>query len=101
MEETRRDPLSHQDATPRWFTETLKTQPLVVEAAGALRAPVALLIAGDDRIADIRESERFFERLSVPKTIRRYKGFYHELFNEIGREQVFRDLEAWLSANGG
>ncbi|GAI84416.1 unnamed protein product, partial [marine sediment metagenome] len=32
------------------------------------------------------------------KTLKLYDGFYHEIFNEPGREQVFRDMEAWLDA---
>ncbi len=97
VEKTRRDPLSHRDGTPRWFTETLRAQSLVAERAGAISTPVALLIAGDDRIADTEESERFFARLNAPKALHRYEGYYHELFNEIGRENVFRDLEVWLN----
>ena len=25
-----------------------------------------------------------------------YEGYYHEVFNELGKEQVFADIEAWL-----
>jgi len=96
VEKTRRDPLSHRDGTPRWFTETLKVQPTVAESAGTICSPVALLVAGDDKIADTTESERFFARLTAPKILRRYDGYYHEIFNEIGRETVFEDIEVWL-----
>ena len=99
VEETRADPLEHQVATPRWFTETLLAQTQVVQRAGSIRIPVVLLYAGDDKIAEAEESERFFERLTVDKVARRYDGYYHEIFNEIGREAVFEDLESWLEAH--
>ncbi len=96
-EEARRDPLIHRGATARWFTETLATQSDVMRRAGSIRAPVALLYAGDDRVADSTASDTFFELLSVPKIAHRYEGYLHEIFNEIGRLRVFHDLEAWLA----
>ncbi len=27
-----------------------------------------------------------------------YEGFYHEIFNEIGREKVFSDLIGWMDS---
>ena len=36
--------------------------------------------------------------MSQDKTIERYKGYYHECFNETGRERVFEDLADWLAA---
>lgn len=97
VDATRRDSLNHREGTPRWFTETLRAQRIALAGAGSIRVPVALLAAGDDRIADIRHAERFFERLIVPKSTRRYEGYYHELFNETGREAVFQDIEDWLA----
>ena len=32
-------------------------------------------------------------------TLRLYEGMRHEIFNEIGREQVLADLLAWLDAH--
>jgi len=30
------------------------------------------------------------------KTLKLYNGFYHEIFNEPKREQIFKDMETWL-----
>ena len=39
-------------------------------------------------------------RSSTPdKTLKVYAGLYHEVFNEPEREQVLRDVEAWLEAH--
>jgi len=35
---------------------------------------------------------------SAGSAYREYGGLYHELFNEVGREQVFDDLCQWLRA---
>jgi len=96
VEETAHDPLSHQWATPRWFTETLGEQPIAIDQAPAIRPPVALLLAGDDRIADIGASEELAARTTAPVFARTYPGMFHELFNERDREIVFQDVEAWI-----
>ena len=46
---------------------------------GVRRGPVRTRVVGD-------------------KSIERYQGYYHECFNETGREQVYQDLAAWLAA---
>ena len=49
-----------------------------------------LLYAGADPIADPRAAEELFERAgSVDKVKRCYAGYYHEIFNEVGRAVVF------------
>ncbi len=91
------DPLNHHVVTPRWFTEAEKAMASAMEHAGELKAPLLLMYAADDQIADPAMPPRFFERVTHPdKTLRAYAGYYHEIFNETGREAVFKDMEAWL-----
>jgi len=33
---------------------------------------------------------------SKDKTLKLYEGFYHEIFNDPERQQVFLDMENWL-----
>ena len=42
-----------------------------------------------DKILDEKVSSR-------DKTLKLYDGYYHEIFNEPGRDQVFADIESWL-----
>ena len=35
---------------------------------------------------------------SSDKILKLYEGFYHEVFNEEGKEKVLADLAAWLDA---
>ena len=94
------DPLNHRQTTARWATEILSAQPAVIAAAGRLRLPLLLLYADDDPIADPRAAEELFARAaSVDKAKRCYAGYYHEIFNEVGRAAVFEDLAAWLGVH--
>ena len=91
------DPLNHRQTTVRWGAEILSVQPAVIAAADRLRAALLLLYADDDPIADPRAAEELFARAgAVDKTRRCYAGYYHEIFNEVGRAAVFEDLAAWL-----
>jgi len=92
------DPLNHHVATARWFTEVLAAQTRTLDRASELQIPVLALYAGDDLIGDPAGSALFFERAQLAdKTQHRYDGYYHETFNEVEKEIVFRDLEAWLA----
>ena len=43
------------------------------------------------------DRRRFFEIAQAKdKTFKLYEGYYHEVLNEVGREQVISDLKAWL-----
>jgi alpha-beta hydrolase superfamily lysophospholipase len=99
LAETVRDPLVHRDATPRWFTETLRAQEAAIASADRIQLPVLLQVAGDDRIADVAMTERFIERLTFPHAVQRYGSLYHEIYNEIERETVFADLARWIASN--
>lgn len=92
------DALNHHVATARWFTEILAAQTRTLDRASELKTPVLVLYAGDDLIGDPAASALFFERVRLPdKTQHRYDGYYHEIFNEVEKDTVFRDLETWLA----
>jgi lysophospholipase len=93
------DPLNHHVATARWAAEVLAAQGAALSAAGRLELPLLVMYAGADTIADPAASRELFAAASsADKTLRCYEGYYHELFNEVGRDAVFADLAAWLAA---
>lgn len=91
------DPLVNKNATARWYTEALTQQQTVLRHADRIRVPVLLLQAGSDRVADPDTSQNFIAALgSNDKEMQWYDGLYHEIFNEVQKEDVFSDLETWL-----
>jgi alpha-beta hydrolase superfamily lysophospholipase len=99
---TDHDPLYGRKTTPRWFDEASRAQVEVMERAAEFRAPLLVLAAGADTIADPAASRRFVETVqSKDKQFVLYPGFRHEIFNEVERERPVADAVAWLAARRG
>jgi acylglycerol lipase len=92
-----KDPLVFKTVTARFAAEFLATTKKLMESAGKLRVPTLLMVGGDDKLVDPEGSKEFAKRVTLKDfEIKVYDGFYHELFNEIGKEKVFHDVDAWL-----
>ncbi len=92
------DPLVHHVATARWAAQTLSAQDAAMAAAPRVVLPLLVVYGKDDQVADPAFTEAFFATAgSADKKLVHYDGLYHELFNEVGREQVFADVAAWLA----
>ena len=52
---------------------------------------------GDDRLSNKKSSITLYDSVgSTDKTIKIYDGFYHEILNDTGRDQILNDIESWL-----
>ncbi len=93
-----RDPLVYRGAVPaRSLIELLGAMARLHADAPRLAMPVLAMHGTGDDLVPLRFVEPVYARLgSADRTILRYDGFYHEIFNEPERERVFADLEAWL-----
>lgn len=92
-----RDPLIHHVVTASLYMQMMKTMAYVKEHAADFTRPLLLLQAGSDKICDIRAADDFYAACgSSDKAFKLYRGFYHELLNEIGKEDIFEDIHAWI-----
>ncbi len=65
-----------------------------------INLPILIMHGTADKLSSPEGSELLHERVSSKdKTLKLYDGFYHEIFNEPGREHVFADMETWLSSH--
>jgi acylglycerol lipase len=92
-----KDPLVFKTITARFGTEFFTTMEKLIENAGKLKVPTLLLVAGDDKLVNPEGSKAFAERVTEKdfKMII-YDGFYHELFNEVEKQKVFKEVDDWL-----
>lgn len=87
---------------PKYITaglalELVANQEHLMDLAGKISLPVLMMHAGEDRVCEKTVTVEFFEKLASPdKKLKIYDGFYHEIFNEVGKEKVFEDVDMWL-----
>jgi len=95
------DPLVYTGkVTARLAAEMLSAMQRVTAEAATICLPILLLQGSDDRLIDPGGANMLHKKASTPdKTLKVYDGLYHEVFNEPEREQVLRDVEAWLEAH--
>ncbi len=94
----REDPLVYRGKVKaRTGAEILVTTQRLPARLPQLSVPLLLLHGADDLICAPAGSTMVHDRVSsADKTLRRYQGLYHEVFNEPERGEVLTDLVRWL-----
>jgi lysophospholipase len=96
----RQDPLYNTRVTPRWFIESTQAQARVMTLASEVKVPLFMLCGAEDGVACVATARAFFETVgSSDKVYKQYPGMRHEPLNELGKEEVFRDISGWISAH--
>lgn len=94
------DPLIHKGNTSaRLAFELFKAMQHVHDNAKQIKLPLLILQGTDDVIVHPEGAQTFFDATaSLDKNLKLYQGLYHEVFNELEKEQVFSDFIQWLGA---
>lgn len=103
MKEARgRDALRHDRISGPLFFGLVENGREIREKFGAIGLPLLMLVGEDDGLIDPGVSARAFDRIgSADKTLIRYPGGRHELFNDLIREAVIDDVVGWLDGRLG
>ncbi|MGB0880427.1 MAG: lysophospholipase [Polaribacter sp.] len=91
------DPLVHTKISPNFSLTFMDTGKWAIENAGKLEIPMYLLHGTDDKIIDYKGSEAFSKN-TKKATLKLYKGGYHELHNDLCKEEVLQDVVNWLNS---
>jgi alpha-beta hydrolase superfamily lysophospholipase len=94
------DPLVYRGKIrARLGVELIKAMGAVKRQISEIHLPILVMHGAADRLSDPKGSEMLYQKASsADKTLKVYEGYYHEIFNEPGREHVFGDMETWLTA---
>ncbi|MBI3358384.1 MAG: lysophospholipase [Nitrospirae bacterium] len=94
----RADPLIQSSGTPRFYYALRKMNDMVKRRADQIALPVLILQGTGDTIVVPEGAQRLYDKIkSEKKRLIFYDRFYHEPFNEMGRERVVADLFSWLN----
>ncbi len=97
---TAADPLYNKVVTPRWFTESTRAQDEARTMGGQVRLPVLIVAGSADGVASTPVTRDFFATVgSADKKYVEYPGMLHECLNEVGHEQVWKDISGWILAH--
>jgi lysophospholipase len=94
-----KDNIRAAKASARFGHELMKAQRYVQANFLRWNQPLFLVTAGDDRLADLKVTERLLAQID-PRQLERqhYPGNYHENFNELNREEIFAHIDRWLAS---
>jgi acylglycerol lipase len=97
-----RDPLVSHAASPGWLRAIGRAQREVRGSAARLRVPTLLMASSADRLVD-PEATRQFAGEAPPQVVEFvwWDGFFHEMLNDVGREQVVERIVRWLDSRSG
>jgi alpha-beta hydrolase superfamily lysophospholipase len=92
------DPLNYRGGMPsRTGMEIMRAMERIGELMENLTLPVLIMHGSGDKLVDSEGSKQLYERAgSEDKTLKLYDGLYHEILNEPEKEQVLKDMVAWL-----
>jgi len=92
----REDPLVH-DRVTLTFLDIRGAGSWALKHAADLTVPTLVMHGDADRITSSAVSRAFAAAAGGACTLKLWEGFYHEIHNEPGKEQVFDYLVEWLN----
>lgn len=95
------DPLVYRGKIrARLGAEMLKVMQQLPSIIPRITLPTLIMQGTADRLSNPEGSRMLYGLLGSPdKTLKQYEGFYHEIFNEPGHEQVLTDMADWLTSH--
>lgn len=88
------------NTTARMGAEMIRAMERVNAEMGQIKLPVLILHGGSDYLSDPDASQTLYEGVgSEDKTLKIYEGYYHEIYNDIGKEVPLADVQVWLEAH--
>jgi acylglycerol lipase len=97
------DPLIANETQPtRTVAELARADERLRTAFSSITLPLLILHGTADKAAKPEGSQIFYDTAgSTDKTIELYQGHYHDLLNDIGRDEVLGDIIEWIEARVG
>jgi alpha-beta hydrolase superfamily lysophospholipase len=91
----RTDPLVHNRISSRMYIEWQNAIADIFERAAQIRVPFLILAGAADPLIDPEGSRRLHETTSSISDLHMLEGRYHEPFNDVGSDEVFKLVADW------
>ena len=95
------DPLiAHETQPTRTLAEMVRADERLTKEFPRISLPLLILHGTSDRAAKSSGSQFFYDTAgSVDKALKLYEGHFHDLLNDLGKEDVMSDIKAWIAAH--
>lgn len=91
------DPLVHNKISPNYSLVFFDTGEWAIANASKTKIPMLVMHGDQDKITSPLGSEEFVKN-SKTGSLKIYKGGYHELHNDLCKQEMIQDMLAWLEA---
>lgn len=94
------DPLIEDETQPlQTVAEMVRADERIRREFPLIKLPVLILHGTSDNATTFAGSQFFYDTAgSADKTLKLYDGHFHDLLNDLDKEQVMKDIQAWLDA---
>ncbi len=92
------DSLVHSKISPNYSITFIETGKWAVKNARNLSIPTAIFHGTGDKIIDYKASQEFANKTDNA-TIKLYEGGYHELHNDLCKEDFIADIIEWINSH--
>ncbi|NNC94449.1 MAG: alpha/beta hydrolase [Chitinophagales bacterium] len=91
------DPLVHDYITTELFFTIMNNGQWILHDSPALSIPILLMHGEEDKLTSHEATKKLAERKDKHVTLRIWENGYHELHNDINKEEVIKFAVDWIS----
>jgi acylglycerol lipase len=101
VEALNNDPLTAHEVQPAITVAALvRADERLHDEFPLMKLPLLIMHGTDDKATVCKGSQFFYDTAgSKDKTLKLYEGHYHDLLNDVGKEQVMNDVLQWIAAH--
>lgn len=99
LKEFEKDVLRHSQMSPGVYLGFIEAIETVQNQASEIQLPTLFQIAEKDPVVNSLAAERCYEKIgAAKKELKIYPNSKHEIYNDIYREEVYKDLRSFLKS---
>lgn len=93
----KKDPLVHDKVSPNYSLVFMETGEWAIQNANKISVPMLLMHGTGDKLTSWKASEEFSERANDNVELYLFKDAYHELHNELNKNEVVEKMITWTN----
>jgi alpha-beta hydrolase superfamily lysophospholipase len=97
VEKYKKDLLIHDKVSPNYSIVFIETGQWALDNASKLKIPMLLMHGTGDELTNFKASKEFAKNAGSSVTLKLYDGAYHELHNDIIKNDVLDEMTSWLN----